>query len=116
MKKLDNHLIGIDQGDVVLFSDFEDGGAMWTGEGPRERRKAIRFSEPFRAAPAVHLSISLLDADTDAAIRAELTPERITAQGFEIVFRTWLDTRIARMRATWLAIGALNHDDNWVID
>ena len=116
MKKLDNHLIGIDQGDVVLFSDFEDGGAMWTGEGPRERRKAVRFGEPFRAAPSVHISISLFDADTDAAIRAELTTDNITAQGFEIVFRTWLDTRIARMRATWLAIGALEHDDNWVID
>ena len=116
MKKLDNHLIGIDQGDVVLFSDFEDGGAMWTGEGPRERRKTIRFTVPFRAAPAVHLSISLFDADTEAAIRAELTPECITAQGFEIKFRTWLDTRIARMRVAWLAIGALNHEDNWVID
>jgi len=116
MKKLDNHLIGIDQGDVVLFSDFEDGGAMWTGTGPRERRKPVRFGEPFRAPPSVHISISLFDADTVSAIRAELTTDNITAQGFDIVFRTWLDTRIARMRATWLAIGALDHDDNWVID
>ncbi|MDF1717581.1 MAG: H-type lectin domain-containing protein [Antarcticimicrobium sp.] len=116
MKKLENHLIGIDQGDVVLFSDFEEGGEMWTGAGPRERRKAVRFGQPFRAAPAVQLSISLLDADTQAAVRAELTAENVTAEGFEIVFRTWLDTRIARMRAAWLAIGALEHDDNWVID
>lgn len=116
MKKLENHLIGIDQGDVVLFSDFEEGGEMWTGAGPRERRKAVRFGQPFRATPTVHLSISLLDADTQAAVRAELTAENVTAAGFEIVFRTWLDTRIARMRAAWLAIGALEHDDNWVID
>ncbi len=116
MKKLDNHLIGVTQGDVVLFSDFDSGGAMWTGEGPRERRTEVAFREPFRAPPSVHVSVSLFDADTVAAIRGELTADNITAQGFEIVFRTWLDTRIARMRVAWLAIGALNHDDNWVID
>jgi len=48
MKRFSNHLIGIDQGDMVLFADFEDGGEMWTGTGPRERRRAVRFSETFR--------------------------------------------------------------------
>lgn len=115
MKKLENHLIGIDQGDVPLFSDFEDGGEMWTGTGPRERRVEIRFREAFRAAPAVHASISLLDADTAAAIRTELSVEEITPQSCQIVFRTWMDTRIARIRVAWMAIGALNHDDDWVI-
>lgn len=113
MKKLENHLIGIDQGDVPLFADFEDGGAMWTGDGPRERRQEIRFAEPFCAAPAVHVSMSLLDADTTAAIRAELTAENVTSQGFEIVFRTWLDSRVARIRVAWMAIGAMRHDDDW---
>jgi len=115
MKKLENHLIGIDQGDVPLFSDFEDGGDMWTGSGPRERRCEVRFSEAFRAAPAVHASISLLDADNGAAIRTEITVEKITPQGCELVFRTWMDTRIARIRVAWMAIGALRHDDDWVI-
>lgn len=116
MKKLENHLIGIDQGDVSLFSDFEDGGEMWTVEGPRERRKQIRFSTPYRAAPAVHVSVSLLDADTAAAIRVELKTERITPDGFEVVCRTWLDTRIARLRVAWMAIGAVPHEDDWIID
>ena len=115
MKKLENHLIGIDQGDLPLFSDFEDGGEMWTGKGPRERRRKVRFSEAFRAAPAVHASISLLDADSAAAIRTEVTVENITPKSCEIVFRTWMDTRIARIRVAWLAIGALQHDDDWVI-
>lgn len=115
MKKLENHLIGIDQGDLPLFSDFEEGGEMWTGSGPRERRRKLRFSEPFRAAPAVHASISLLDADKATAIRTELSVENVTAQGCEIVFRTWMDTRIARIRVAWMAIGALQHDDDWEI-
>jgi hypothetical protein len=32
-----------------------------------------------------------------------------------IVFRTWGDTRVARVRADWLAIGALPHEDDWEI-
>ena len=30
--------IGILQGSRVLFSDFADGGQMWTGQGERESR------------------------------------------------------------------------------
>ena len=58
MKRLRNHLIGIDQGDTVLFSDFEDGGDMWTGRGQRERRRRITFSESFRKSPMVHVSMT----------------------------------------------------------
>ena len=47
MKKLQNHLIGIDQGEITVFSEFEDNGEMWTGHGERERRKFVSFSEPF---------------------------------------------------------------------
>jgi len=115
MKRLSSHLVGIDQGDVVLFTDFEDGGEMWTGTGPRERRHEIRFGEAFRNAPVVHTSISLWDVDTGSAVRAEVTAESVTAQGFEIVFRTWLDTRVARVRVAWMAIGELPHEDDWEI-
>lgn len=113
MKKLQNHLIGVDQGDVALFADFEDGGLMWTGTGPREKRRTVQFSEPFRSIPAVHLTTSLLDADTHSAVRVELTAQNITPQGFDILCRTWLDTRIARMRVSWMAIGSLSHEDDW---
>lgn len=116
MKKLKNHLIGVDQGDVALFSDFENGGEMWTGSGPRERRAHVRFSARYRAAPAVHLSIALLDADTNAAVRAELVAEDVTPEGFDIVCRTWMDTRIARMRVAWMSIGGLPFEDDWDID
>ena len=115
MKRISNPLIGIDQGDTVRFAEFEDGGAMWTGSGPRERRRAVTFRSRFKSAPTVHVSVSLWDVDTASAMRAEITAEQITETGFEIVFRTWLDTRIARIRAGWLAIGELPHDDDWQI-
>ena len=115
MKTFRTHPIGIDQGEAVLFSDFADGGDMWTGEGPRERRSAVTFSQPFRSAPVVQVSISLWDVDTSSALRAEVTAEDITAQGFSAVFRTWSDTRIARIRVTWTAIGEIPHVDDWEI-
>ncbi len=115
MKRFSNHLVGVDQGDVVLFSDFEDGGEMWTGTGPRERRHQVAFDETFRSAPIVHTSISLWDVDTGPAVRVEIKAENVTRNGFEIVFRTWLDSRIARVRVAWMAIGELPHEDDWEI-
>lgn len=113
MKRLENHLIGIDQGDVILFSDFEDGGEMWTGRGQRERRRRITFSEEFRRAPSVHVSISMWDVDTKTALRADVSAEVIDAAGFDLVFRTWGDTRVARVRIAWLAMGEVRQPDEW---
>ena len=113
MKRLRNHLIGIQQGDVLLFSDFQDGGEMWTGAGPRERRRTIRFGESFRHPPTVHTSVSLWDVDTRSMMRADLSTDRVTRDGFELVFRTWGDSRLARIRVGWMAIGETKHDDDW---
>ncbi len=115
MKKFLTHPIGIDQGEEVLFSDFADGGYMWTGEGARERCMAIRFSEPFRSIPIVQIGVSLWDVDTSSALRAEVQAKDITPEGFNAVFRTWSDTRIARIRVTWTAMGEVKHPDDWDI-
>lgn len=115
MKKFETHPIGIDQGEAVLFSDFADGGEMWTGGGPRERRSAIRFSEPFRSEPVVQVCVSLWDVDTASALRAEVQAENITAHGFDAVFRTWSDSRVARIRVTWTATGEIASEDDWDI-
>ncbi|WP_127115426.1 H-type lectin domain-containing protein [Shimia sediminis] len=116
MKRLRNHLIGVDQGDVPLFSDFEDGGEMWTGTGPRERRKKVQFSQEFKAPPTVHVSMALSDMDSGPHHRAEVTAEEIGRKGCDVVFRTWGDTRVARVRVAWLAIGELLYEDDWLID
>ncbi|WP_135504439.1 H-type lectin domain-containing protein [Roseovarius aestuariivivens] len=113
MKYFVNQTIGIEQGDDVLFSDYEDGGDMWTGQGSRERRKALSFSTPFKEAPAVHVSLSMWDMDSATNVRADVGAENITAKGFDVVFRTWGDTRVARTRIRWMAIGAVPHEDDW---
>ncbi|MFN3207747.1 MAG: H-type lectin domain-containing protein [Roseovarius sp.] len=113
MKYLVNQTIGIDQGDDVLFSDYEDGGEMWTGTGARERRSKVTFRTAFREPPSVHVSLSMWDMDSARNARADVTAENIAATGFDAVFRTWGDTRVARARIRWMAIGVVPHEDDW---
>ena len=116
MKKLENHLIGIEQGSPVLFSDFKDDGEMWSGTGPREVRHKVTFSQPFRKPPTVQVGISMWDMDQKTNMRADISAVNITTDGFDILFSTWADTRIARIRASWMAIGEASHDDDWHLD
>ncbi len=116
MKRLRNHLIGVEQGELVLFSDFEDEGEMWVGRGQRERRRRVAFDEAFRSEPVVHVGLSMWDLDNGAPARVDIAAETVTEDGFDIVFRTWGDTRVARVRARWMAIGELRQDDDWEID
>lgn len=113
MKRLRNHLIGIEQGDVVLFSDFEHDGEMWTGEGPRKMKAEVLFSESFRSVPSVMVSLSMWDMSKDTNTRVDVQAEDITEAGFHIVFRTWGDTKVARVRVAWQAIGEARHSDDW---
>ncbi|MEL6960700.1 MAG: H-type lectin domain-containing protein [Pseudomonadota bacterium] len=113
MKRLRNHLIGVDHGDMVMFSDFEQGGVMWTGDGARQTRAFIEFSESFRAPPAVTVGLSMFDISKDSNARADVQAEDITHEGFAVVFRTWGDSKIARIRVSWQAIGELRHADEW---
>ncbi len=116
MKRITSGKIGIDQGSKVLFSDFADGGPMWTGQGERESRHAVTFKEAFTQSPSVMVGISMWDIDHKHTSRADISAEKITRKGFELVFKTWGDTRIARVRADWTAIGPLRADDEWDVD
>lgn len=113
MRKFSAHSIGIAQGDDALFEDFEDGGEMWTGTGHRERVKEITFREPFSEPPVVQCSLSLWDVDAATNVRADVEAENVTETGFELTFRTWGDTKVARVRIGWIAIGPVKGDDDW---
>lgn len=115
MKKLQNHLIGIDQGEILLFSDFEDDGEMWAGDGPRHAVRPVVFSEVYKSTPVVQAALSMWDLDKQTNARADIRAEDVTCEGFNLVFRTWGDTRIARARAIWTSIGEMPHDGDWDI-
>ncbi|MGB7263720.1 MAG: H-type lectin domain-containing protein [Albidovulum sp.] len=116
MQRLISQSMGAEQGSLMLFSDYQDGGAMWTGSGPRELRRVVEFSTPFDAQPIVHVNISMWDMDQKTNQRADISAEMVNPEGFIIVFRTWGDTRVARIRADWLAFGAARSEGDWVIE
>ena len=113
MKRIRSGNVGIQQGSRILFSDFADGGPMWTGQGDRESRHLITFADPYLEAPLVTVSISMWDIDNKHTSRVDISAEKITISGFHLVFRTWGDTRVARVRADWMAIGAVRDEDDW---
>ncbi len=113
MKRLRNHLIGVDQGTSILFSDFEDNGPMWAGNGPREKRKRINFSTPFKSIPNVMVTMDMFDMDQKTNQRADVSAMAIDHNGFDAVFKTWGDTKIARVRVAWMAIGEVKGEDEW---
>jgi H-type lectin domain len=107
---------GIQQGSRILFSDFVHDGAMWTGSGPREVRQQQDFGESFSGPPVVTVGISMWDMDHRTNSRVDIMAENVTPTGFEIVFRTWGDTRVARVRADWMAIGQVSDEDDWDVE
>ena len=109
---------------------------MWIGDGtvmrplPRDATQAM-FGKigdldpdnlPFSAAVrllrdnddsiAASPAVNLLVAGKDAA---DLQAENITNTGFDLVFRTWEETQVARVRASWQAVGELSNEDTWDI-
>ncbi|WP_439153805.1 H-type lectin domain-containing protein [Yoonia sp.] len=113
MLKLNSGTVGIAQGDAVLFSDFEDDGPMWRGVGQRESRSKVSFAQAYRTVPHVQVSVSMLDMSNISNIRLDVQAENITETGFDIVFRTWADSQVARVRVAWMSIGELPDEDNW---
>ncbi|MEE4117773.1 MAG: H-type lectin domain-containing protein [Paracoccaceae bacterium] len=115
MERIDGNGLGVARGSLMLFSDFEAGGAMWTGDGPRLVRRTVRFPQPFRTAPTVFVTPEMWDYDSSANIRGDLTAEGVSGESADIVFKVWADTRIARLRVAWMALGPLPHDDDWAL-
>jgi len=113
MKRLHSHLIGVDQGSEVMFSDFADGGPMWSGDGPRESRMQITFGQAYARPPMVQVSLSMWDTSSQMNQRVDLRAEHVSERGFDLVFRTWGDSQIARVRGDWMSIGPLPDDEAW---
>lgn len=116
MLRFQNHPLGIEQDTTILFSDFKHDGEMWIGQGDREIRKEIVFREEFTAPPIVQVNVAMWDFDSATNQRGEILAEDITEVGFTLVFKTWGDTRVARLRATWTAFGALRNSDDWNVE
>ena len=87
MQVLETGRLAIDQGSIVLVSDFANGGPMWAGAGPREICRPVRFAKAFERAPAVMMGVALWDFDNSSNLRAD-----------------------------WTAIGGLRDPDRWAVE
>ncbi|MFD1882663.1 H-type lectin domain-containing protein [Paracoccus pacificus] len=113
MKKINNNAVGVCRGSELMFSSYDNDGEMWSGQGSRFIVRRVTFPTPFLTSPIVHVSISMWDIARDSNQRAHIEAADVAPDGFDLVFRTWSDTRVARIRADWLAIGELDYDDDW---
>lgn len=116
MLRFSHTAVGIQQGAELMFTAFEDDGPMWTGTGPREARREIVFDTAFRDIPVVQIGLTMWDIADQGNQRVDVWAEDVTAERFTIVFATWGDTRVARVRVGWLAIGPADHDDDFEPD
>ena len=113
MRVFDSGAMGVARGEEDLFSDFDTDGEMWTGEGDRAVRQRISFGGAFLEPPVVSLWIAMQDSTHDSNTRFDLRAEEVGRSGFTAEFRTWSDSRFARVRIGWLAIGPMANDDHW---
>lgn len=88
-----------------LFNHVDENGPMWAGDGDREVRFKVRFSTSFQRPPHITLGITGMDSSKDQNLRFSLDAEAVTQEGFEVVMKTWDDTKIARASVNWSAIG-----------
>lgn len=107
------HIFNIEQGEARLFSDFESNGNMWSGKGDRRVDYHINLGNLYKTPPKILINITLLDAASDQHVRFSLAAENITNSGFDIVFKTWLDSRFARVWVQWTALGEISDPDMW---
>jgi len=115
MQRFHANEVGIDQGDYTLIADFDTQGPMWTEQGDRTVRQRVNFSERFLRPPVVHLSMGMWDLDVSTNQRGDLLAENVTSAGFDLLFHTWGDTRVARMRVQWMAIGVLPDEQDFIL-
>lgn len=96
----------ITTGEGEVFNHVDTNDYMWAGEGDRVVRQTIVFDLPFASLPMVTVGITGVDSSRAQNQRFHISAENVTCFGFDLVFITWDDTKIARACASWTATGS----------
>lgn len=105
--------VTVQSGYMPVFDHYDDKGPMWFGSGDREVVEYVRFDKPFTRSPYVALTITQMDTDTSRYLRYELFAKNIRPDGFDVSFKTWSDSRFARISVHWIAMGERTDPDLW---
>lgn len=76
---------------------------MMTGTGERRFTDFVKFDKHFDVEPEVMVALQGVDIIHDHNARAYLEVRDITHDGFELTLHTWGDTKIWKLKASWLA-------------
>ncbi len=100
-------LVGVQiiTGGGELFNHVTTNGPMWYEEGDREVRYKIVFTDSYQKVPHITLGVTGMDSSKAQNLRFTLVAENIDLEGFEIVMKTWGDTKLARASVNWSALG-----------
>lgn len=98
---------------MALFSHFDSDGEMWAGKGERSIRHRVQFNIEFMKSPIVQIAITFMDADSNQHLRYMLIADNVSKNNFDIVFKTWSDSRFARVWVNWTAIGEKRDPQMW---
>ena len=80
------------------------GWRLYDGNGLRENRFRVDFNPDLTDRPEVIVALSGVDLIHGNNHRLTVHAENISKEGFEVVFRTWADTRVYSATASWLAV------------
>ena len=91
---------------IACLGQESEGWNLATGGGVREFSWPIPFELPFGTPPVVQVALSGFDLDQRDSARISVAPTNLTAEGFDLVVRTWEDSRVYGVEASWIAIGS----------
>ncbi len=96
----------IESGQVHAQRGDSDGWGLYADQsGIRTTTRAVTFASEFADTPTVTVAVSHLDCVADRNTRISVYTESVTTSGFSIVYKTWGDSRVYGVTASWIAHG-----------
>lgn len=102
------HLPVLGWGDPAWTLASDGGKDMPSYPKTREFRTRVDFPYDFPATPKVIVALSYLDASPGGSqknLRIWAEAEKVNARGFELVLRTWDESKVMGVRVEWVAVG-----------
>jgi hypothetical protein len=74
---------------------------------PRTYTHHVQFDTSFSNIPLVHVGLSGFDIDNRDSARISVHTSAITSSSFDIVIKTWVNTRLYSVEISWIALGQM---------
>ena len=72
---------------------------------PRVFVHCVQFDTPFSNIPIVHVGLSGFDIDNRDSARISVHTATVTSNAFDLVIKTWHNTRVYKAEISWIALG-----------